>query len=259
MTFRPSRIAFKQALASERPLIGMWQALADPYTAEICAHCGFDWLLFDGEHSPNSLYSLLAQAQAVSAFPLEPIARVPARDPVAIKQYLDMGFHTILVPMVEDAAEAEELVRAMRYAPHGFRGVSSATARAAAFGRNVDYLHQANEMVTLIVQIESAKGLDNIETIAAVEGVDALFVGPADLSASLGYLGQPLHPEVGKAVAHAKSVIDAAGKPAGVFSVSPENARQRIAEGFKFVSVGTDIGFLMERASAVLEEVRGPA
>lgn len=250
------RMKFSERLQQVGPLIGMWQALADPYTAEICAHCGFDWLLFDGEHSPNTLMTLLNQAQAVSAFPLEPIARVPARDPVAIKQYLDMGFHTILVPMVEDAVQAEELARAMRYPPAGFRGVSSATARAAAFGKIANYLQEANDLVTLMVQIESRKGLENIESIAAVKGVDALFIGPADLSASLGHLGEPLHPEVSAEIEKAKAIIDAACKPAGIFAVSPEDARNRIEQGFKFVSVGTDIGFLMERASDVLAQVR---
>jgi len=256
MPHRSVRTPFKQVLAQDKPLVGMWQALADPYTAEICAHCGYDWLLFDAEHAPNTLYQMLIQAQAVSAFPLEPIARISSRDPVAIKQYLDIGFHTILVPMVEDAAQAEELVRAMRYPPQGFRGVSSATARAAAFGMNEDYLQEANDLVTLIVQIENRRGLDNVAEIAGVDGIDALFVGPSDLAASLGYLAQPQHPEVLEAIARIKAAIDAAGKPAGIFAGSPEYAKVCFAQGFKFASVGTDTGFLMDRAAQALEQAR---
>ena len=248
---------FKETLRGERALIGLWQAMASPYSAEICAQCGFDWLLFDAEHAPYTQHSLLGQLHAVSSFDLEPIVRIPSRDPIAIKQFLDMGFHTILVPMVEDAAQAEELVRAARYAPAGFRGVASATARGANFGRNARYLHEANDMVTLLVQIESRKGLENVAAIAAVEGVDGLFVGPSDLAASMGRLGDPLHSEVGDAVAQIKAACDAAGKPAGIFALSPANARECIEQGFRFVSVGTDIGFLLERADEVLDIVRG--
>jgi 4-hydroxy-2-oxoheptanedioate aldolase len=198
----------------------------------------------------------LAQAQAIAPFDVEAIARVPYGEPVAIKQYLDMGLHTLLVPMVDTARHAADLVRACRYPPHGIRGVSSATSRGADFGLNARYLHEANERVTLIVQIESRAGLDNIEEISAVDGVDALFIGPADLAASLGHIGDPLHSEVQEAIAQAKAAIDRSGKPAGIFAVSVEDARNRIDQGFRFISVGTDIGLLLAGASEVLNAVR---
>ncbi len=249
--------SFKAQLRQGRPLIGLWQALANGYTAEICARQGFDWLLLDGEHSPNTIETLLAQAQAIAAFPAHAIVRVAFGEPVVIKQYLDLGLHTLLVPMVETAEHARELVRACRYPPLGIRGVSSATSRGADFGQDSNYLHDASERITLIVQIESRTGLDNLKEIAEVDGVDALFVGPSDLAASLGHLGEPLHAEVSAAVDQARATISAAGKPAGIFAVSPEHARQAIADGFAFVSVGTDIGLLISGAKQVLQAVRG--
>ena len=249
--------SFKEQLRQRRPLIGLWQALANAYSAEVCARQGFDWLLLDGEHSPNSIETLLAQAQALAAFPVETIVRVAFGEPVVFKQYLDLGLHTLLVPMVESAEQARELVRATRYPPHGIRGVSSATSRGANFGLDVDYLHNASDRITLIVQIESVRGLENVAEIAAVDGVDALFIGPSDLAASLGHLGEPLHPEVTAAIAEARQAIQDAGKPAGIFAVSPEHARAASAEGFAFVSVGTDIGLLISGARQVLNAVRG--
>lgn len=247
---------FKQALAGDRPLIGLWQALANGYTAEICARAGYDWLLFDGEHAPNSAQTLLSQLQAVAPFPLEPIGRVPSGDPVAIKQYLDLGFTTLLVPMVDTPEQAAAAVAACRYPPDGIRGVASATARATGFGTDPAYLREAAERITLIVQIESRAALDSIDAIAATDGVDALFIGPGDLAASLGHLGNPTHPTVQAAIAHAKARIDAAGKAAGIFALSPDDARQRITEGFRFLSVGTDIGLLLKGAQALIETIR---
>lgn len=249
--------AFKAKLAEGKPLFGLWQALANNYTADICARAGYDWLLFDGEHSPNTAQTLLAQLQAVAPFPVEAIARVPAGDPVLIKQYLDIGFTTLLVPMVDTAEQAAEIVRACRYPPEGIRGVASATARATGFGTDLAYLKEANDRITLIVQIESRAALDNVAAIAAVEGVDAVFVGPADLSASLGHLGDPKHPEVQDAIAAAKAAIDAAGKPAGIFALSVEDAQAKVTEGFRFVSIGTDIGLLLRGAQSLLASVKG--
>jgi 4-hydroxy-2-oxoheptanedioate aldolase len=249
--------SFKEQLAQGRPLVGLWQALANAYSAEICARQGFDWLLLDGEHSPNSIETLLAQAQAIAAFPVECIVRVAFGEPVVIKQYLDLGLHTLLVPMVETAEQAAELVRACRYPPHGIRGVSSATSRGANFGQDAGYLHNASDKITLIVQIESRKGLENVAEIAAVDGVDALFIGPSDLAASLGHLGNPLHPEVTTAIDTACAAIAAAGKPAGIFALSPDHARASFAQGFAFASVGTDIGLMIRGAQDVLKAVRG--
>jgi 4-hydroxy-2-oxoheptanedioate aldolase len=248
--------SFKEQLRHGRPLIGLWQALANSYSAEICARQGFDWLLLDGEHSPNTIESLLAQAQAIAAFPVQTVVRVAFGEPVVIKQYLDLGLHTLLVPMVETADHARELVRACRYPPDGIRGVSSATSRGADFGQDAGYLHEASERITLIVQIESRKGLENLSAIAEVEGIDALFIGPSDLAASLGHLGDPLHSDVTAAIDEARATISATGKPAGIFAVSPEHARQAITDGFAFVSVGTDIGLLIAGAKQVLRAVR---
>lgn len=243
---------FGDALAQGRPLLGLWQALATPYTAEICAGAGFDWLLFDGEHAPNTLQTLIGQLHAVSAFPVEPVARVPVGDPAIIKQYLDIGFRTLLVPMVESAEQAARIVAATRFPPHGIRGVASATSRASGFGANSGYLASAHEEVCVIVQIESGAGLHAIDAIAAVEGVDALFIGPADLAGSLGFLGNPRAPQVQSAIAHALERIAAAGKPAGIFALSPDDAQTRMREGVSFISVGTDIGLLANGAKALL-------
>ena len=248
--------SFRDKLREGKPLIGLWQALADNYAAEICARQGFDWLLLDAEHSPNTIQTLLAQAQAIAPFPVETLVRVAFGEPVVFKQYLDLGLHSLLVPMVESAAQAADLVRYCRFPPRGIRGVSSATSRGADFGVDTDYLHNADKHITLIVQIESRAGLENVAEIAAVDGVDALFIGPSDLAASLGHLGDPLHPEVTAAVDQALAAIKAAGKPAGIFAVSPDHARQSFAKGFAFASVGTDIGLLISGARAVLAEVR---
>lgn len=247
---------FKDRLAEGKPLMGLWQALANNYTAEICAGAGYDWLLFDGEHSPNTLQTLLGQLQAVAPYAVEPVARVPVGDPAIIKQYLDIGFRTLLVPMMESVEQAAHTVAATRFPPRGIRGVASATSRASGFGANSSYLATAHENVTLIVQIENRAGLDAVDEIAAVEGVDALFIGPADLAASLGHLGNPGHTEVQEAIAHAKARIDAAGKAAGIFALSPDDARRRMNDGFSFISVGTDIGLLARGASALLASVR---
>ncbi|MEO5598729.1 MAG: HpcH/HpaI aldolase/citrate lyase family protein [Novosphingobium sp.] len=249
--------SFKQKLAGGKPLIGLWQALANAYTADISARLGFDWLLFDGEHAPNTAQTLLAQLQAVAPYDLEPIARVPSDDPVGIKQYLDLGFRTLLVPMVESARQAEAVVAATRYPPEGIRGVASATSRAASYGLIPGFLNIAADGLTIIVQIESRQALAEVDAIAATPGIDALFIGPADLAASLGHLGNPAHPEVQAAMAQAKAAIDRAHKPAGTFALSPEDARQRCAEGYAFISAGTDIGLLVKGGKALLESVRG--
>lgn len=249
--------SFRDKLREGKPLIGLWQALADNYAAEICARQGFDWLLLDAEHSPNTIQTLLSQAQAIAPFPVETLVRVAFGEPVVFKQYLDLGLHSLLVPMVESAEQAADLVRYCRFPPRGIRGVSSATSRGADFGVDTDYLHNADKHITLIVQIESRAGLENVAEIAAVDGVDALFIGPSDLAASLGHLGDPLHPEVTAAVDQALAAIKAAGKPAGIFAVSPQHARDSFAKGFAFASVGTDIGLLISGARAVLADVRG--
>jgi 4-hydroxy-2-oxoheptanedioate aldolase len=247
---------FKAALARQRPLLGLWQALANPYTAEICAGCGFDWLLFDGEHAPNTLQTLLGQLQAVGAYPVAPVVRPPAAEAALIKQYLDIGATTLLMPMIDNAQQAERVVAATRFPPRGVRGVASSTSRASGFGAQARYLQDAHETMCVLVQIESGEALEHVEAIAAVEGVDGLFIGPGDLAASLGYLGEPRHPRVQAAIADALARIARAGKPAGTFALDLPDARARLAQGVRFVSVGTDIGLLACGGRGVLDACR---
>lgn len=234
----------KQAFREKRTTIGLWQALATPYTAEICARAGYDWLMFDAEHAPNTLQTLLGQLQAVAAFPLEPVVRPPVADSVIIKQYLDLGFRTLLVPMVDSAAQAKHVVAATRFPPVGIRGIASATSRASGFGTDAAYLAETHHNLCVIVQIESRAALDQIEAIAAVDGVDGMFIGPGDLAGSLGRLGNPGHPDVRAAIEDAISRIRAAGKPAGIFARDADQAKAYMAAGVSFVSVGTDVGLL---------------
>lgn len=235
--------------------MGIWQAFAHPLTAELCASTGFDWLLFDGEHGPNTVQTLLAQLQAVSAYPVEPVARPPIGRPEIIKQYLDIGFRTLLVPMVNSAEEAREIVSATRFPPAGIRGVASAAVRASAFGAEPDYLERAHEQLCLLVQIETVEAFERIEEIAKVEGVDGLFVGPADLSASMGYLGRALHPDAVVKVEAGIERIRRAGKPAGVFAFDTTDARNKMRAGASFVSMGTDVGLLADACRRVLREI----
>jgi 4-hydroxy-2-oxoheptanedioate aldolase len=236
---------FKQAIAEGHPQIGLWLGLANGYCAELAANADFDWLLLDGEHAPNDLNSLLAQLQAVAPYPVQPIVRPPVGDTALIKQYLDLGIQTLLVPMVDSADQARELVRAMRYPPNGVRGVGSALARASRWNSIPGYLDQADEEMCLLVQIESREGLANLDAIAAVEGVDGVFIGPADLSASLGHRGNPGHPDVQAAIEDGIARIQQAGKAAGILSANRELARRYLELGCLFVAVGVDTSLLM--------------
>ncbi|RZL88128.1 MAG: 2-dehydro-3-deoxyglucarate aldolase [Variovorax sp.] len=250
---------FKQALQEKRPQIGLWLGLADAYSAEICAGAGFDWLLIDGEHSPNGLQSILQQAQAIAAYPgTNAIARVPLGHGEAgtalIKQYLDLGLETLLVPMVDSAAQAAAIVRAMRYPPHGIRGMGG--ARASRWGRYADYPNEANAQVCLLLQAETREALDNLDAIAATDGVDGVFIGPADLSASLGHVGNPGHPEVQRAIEDAIARIQRAGKAAGILSPDEALARKYLDLGATFVAVGLDTNLLVRHTSALAARFR---
>ena len=242
---------FKAALGRGDTLIGLWLALADPYSAELCAGAGFDWLLIDGEHAPNDLRSTLASLQAIAPSTSHPLVRPPVGDTVLIKQLLDIGAQNLLIPMVESAAQARELVAAIRYPPRGVRGVGAALARASGFGRNPTYLQRADEGICLLLQVESAAGLAALDEIARVDGVDGLFIGPADLAASLGHLGQPDHPGVQEAIRGAGARIRSAGKAAGILSIDEGVARNYLNWGYTFVAVGTDVT-LLSRASSEL-------
>lgn len=244
----------KQALLEGKTQIGLFLGLADPYAAEIIAGTGFDFLLIDAEHGPNDVRTVLAQLQAVAAYDGAPFNSHAMVRPVKgeaslIKQYLDVGAQSLLVPMIETAQQAEDMVRAVRYPPAGIRGVGTALARAARWNGVDNYFHQADGEMFLMLQIESVRGLENLEAIAAVDGVDGVFIGPSDLAASMGYLGQPGHPEVRAAVTDAIARIHAAGKIPGVFAADPQIAAGYKEQGAKFLIVGVDT--LLLRNSAV--------
>lgn len=236
---------FKQRLKSGEAQIGLWLGLADAYCAELAANAGFDWLLIDGEHAPNDLRGMLNQLQAVAPYSSQAIIRPVIGDTALIKQVLDIGAQTLLVPMIECAEQACELVRAIHYPPHGIRGVGSALARASRWNSIPGYLDQADAQMCLLVQIENREGLANLDAIAAVEGVDGVFIGPADLSASMGHRGNPGHPDVQAAIEDAIVRIQKAGKAAGILSADEKLARRYIELGAAFVAVGVDTTVLM--------------
>lgn len=244
--------SFRERLAaSDRALVGMWACSGSPLMTEIAAGSRLDWLLIDMEHSANTLETVLLQLQAVAAYPITPVVRVPSADVVAIKQILDVGAQNLIVPMVSSADEARAAVAATRYPPEGVRGVGSALARSARWNRVEHYLQEAAGHTSLTVQIETVAGVDAATDIAAVDGVDAVFVGPADLSASMGLLGQQTHPEVVAAVESVFAAVKAAGKPVGVNAFDPATADSYLAAGADFVAVGADVA-LLARASEAL-------
>lgn len=246
---------FRARLAgASRPLAGMWVCSGSPTIAEICAGSGLDWLLIDGEHAPLSLESIQRQLQAIAAYPITPVVRVPANDRMLIKQYLDLGAQNLLVPMVDDAEQAAAAAAAAQYPPAGVRGVGSALSRAARWNRVDDYLQRAAEHVSVTVQIESATAVENVEEIAAVEGVDALFVGPSDLAASMGLLGDQTHPDVVAGVQRAIEAGHAAGKPVGVNAFAPATARAYIDAGVDFLLVQADVSLLARASEALAAE-----
>ncbi len=249
---------FKQALAERRLQLGLWQALASPVTTELCAGAGFDWLLLDGEHGPSDIPMLLSQLQAVAPFPTHPVGRVPVGEVWIIKQYLDIGFQTLLVPMVETPEQAAALVRACRYPPDGVRGVGSGIVRASAYNRAADYLADADTQVCLLVQVETKLGVENLKAIAQTPGVDGVFIGPADLSAALGHRGNPGHPTVQTVIKASLSIIHDAGKAAGILMADPVLANRYIEMGFTFVAVGSDVGLLVKASDNLLAGFRDP-
>lgn len=244
--------------ARERPLIGLWACAGSTVTAEIVAGSGCDWVLIDAEHSPTGLEGVLAQLHAVSAYPVAPVVRPPSGDTVLIKQFLDLGAQNLLIPMVDSREQAEQVVRAVRYPPAGVRGVGSALARSARWNRVEDYLARANESISLTVQIESAAAVAAVEEILAVDGVDAIFVGPADLAASMGLLGQQRHPAVVAAVERVIAAATAAGKPVGVNAFVPADADRFLAAGAAFVAVGADVAMLARQSEALVARFAAP-
>ena len=231
----------KHRLAAGEVLHGIWLGLADPYAAEIAATADFDWLLIDGEHAPNDIRSLSAQLAVIDGKGPVPVIRLPDDDPVKIKQALDIGAQTLLIPMIETAEQALRCTRATLYPPHGFRGVGSSLARASHFSAVPDYLTTANAQICLILQVESVAGLAALDAILAVPGPDGVFIGPSDLAADMGHLGNPSHPEVKAAVLNAITRIRAAGSVAGVLSTDPAYIEDCKAAGANFVGVGIDV------------------
>ncbi|GAB3745820.1 4-hydroxy-2-oxoheptanedioate aldolase [Amycolatopsis oliviviridis] len=236
---------------SGRPLIGMWVTSGSPVVAEICAGSGLDWLLIDTEHSPATLETVQSLLQTIAAYPITPMVRAPSGDAVALKQLLDLGAQNLLVPMVDSAEEAEAVVRAVRYPPRGIRGVGSALSRSARWNRVEGYLPNADEFTSLFVQIESTAGVAAAAGIAAVDGVDGVFVGPSDLAASMGLLGQQTHPDVTAAVLGTFEAVRAHGKPVGVNAFDPAQAQRYLDAGASFVLVGADVTLLAQGSEAL--------
>jgi len=234
---------FKHAIAAGRLQIGLWCSLCSNIAVDVLRDAGFDWLLLDTEHSPNEIPDLLSQLQACEGGTATPIIRPAWNDTVLIKRCLDIGAQTLLVPYVQNAEEARRAVQAVRYPPQGVRGVSVA-ARASRFGRVAGYLGKANAEVCLLVQVETRAAMTELEAIAAVEGVDGVFIGPSDLAASLGHIGNPAHPEVQEAIGNCVTRLKAAGRPAGILTANEDEVRRYIGWGYTFVAVGSDVGVL---------------
>lgn len=253
------RNSFRDALRAGRAQIGLWIGLADANAAEALAGTGFDWLLFDAEHAPNDPRTVLDQLRAVAPYPVHPIVRPVQGDVALIKQYLDIGAQTLLVPMVDTADHAARLVSAMRYAPEGVRGMGAALARASRWNQIDDYVQQADAQMCLLVQAETRTAIANLAAIAAVPGVDGVFFGPADLSASMGFRGQPNHPDVQRTLLDGIATVRAAGKAAGILASDPALAQQYLDAGALFVAVGLDTMLLVRAARALVQRFKPDA
>jgi len=261
---------FRDALRAQQAQIGLWLGLADGYCAEILAGVGYDWLLIDGEHAPNDLRSILAQLQGIASahsalapgqVAPHPVARVPFGTGDAgtalIKQFLDIGVQTLLVPMVDTPEQAAQIVRAAKYPPEGIRGMGSPLARASRWQAYPQYVHEANAQVCVLLQAETVEAMRNLDAIAATPGVDGVFIGPADLSASMGHTGNPGHPDVQVAIQDGIARILRAGKAPGILATTEAQARQWLAAGALFVAVGVDTMLLKAAAEDLLQRYRG--
>jgi len=248
--------SFKHAIAKGELQIGLWCSLCSPIVAEIVSHSGFDWLLLDTEHSPNEVPDVLAQLQAVQAGTASAIVRPAWNDIVLIKRFLDIGAQTLLVPFVQSADEARRAVEATRYPPGGIRGITG-SGRASRYGRVTNYLKNASQEICLLVQVETKSALDRIEEIASVDGIDGVFIGPNDLSASFGHIGNWAHPDVQAALEDAVRRLKKIGKPAGILTPNEEEAKRFIQWGYTFVAVGADLGLLARGADALAKRFNG--
>ena len=247
---------FKNALQNKQTQIGCWVGLADAYSAEISATAGFDWLLIDGEHAPNDIRSISAQLQVINASDSHPVVRVPIGEEWILKQVLDVGAQNILIPMIESGEQAQAMVDAVTYPPTGRRGVGSALARASNFAGIPDYLQTADEQICLLLQVENRAGLKALDDILAVDGVDGVFIGPSDLAADMGYLGQPNAPEVVDTVLDAIKRIKSAGKAPGVLAVDTNFAKQCLDAGAMFVATGIDVTLFANTMRALAKSSR---
>lgn len=246
---------FKRAIKSGKSQIGLWCSLASHLSVEMVALSGFDWLLLDTEHSPNELPMVVSQLQAATGGTAHPIVRPPWNDMVIIKRYLDAGVQTFLVPTVQNEAEAQAAVAYTRYPPKGVRGFASGS-RSSRFGRVKDYHTRCEEEICVLVQIETRQGLDNLDAITRTEGVDGVFIGPGDLSAGLGYLGQPMHPDVLGIIEDAIGRIKECGKAPGILTPDENFARRCIELGSLFTAVGADSGILVRGADQLAQRFK---
>jgi len=249
------RNAFKQALSRCERQVGLWCSMASPVAAEILAGAGFDWIVIDGEHAPNDIVTLLPQLQAMRGGTAEPVFRVPWNEPVIIKRALEVGARSLLIPFVQNPDEARKAVAATRYPPLGIRGVAVAP-RANDYGRIQSYHRNAHLDTCVLVQLETKIALKEVEAVAAVEGVDGIFIGPSDLAAAFGHLGNPKHPEVQAAIADAAQRIRAKGKSAGILTGNADDAEGLFDAGYNFVAVGSDVGVLARTAEALAARFR---
>ncbi len=246
---------FKRAILAGQHQLGLWVSLNSPYSAEVVAGSGFDWLVLDTEHAPGDVSSILGQLQAVAPYPVSPVIRPTWNEAVQQKRYLDIGAQTLLIPYVQNAEEAARAVAGMRYPPHGIRGAGG-TMRASAFGRMSNYALDCQEELCLLVQIETQEGLDNLEEIASVEGVDGIFIGPADLSASLGHLGNMKHPDVQRSIEDAIKRVRACGKAPGILTFDESLAKRYIELGCLFTAVGMDLAILARETEKLAARFR---
>jgi 4-hydroxy-2-oxoheptanedioate aldolase len=250
---------FKAAIREPGVQLGLWLSLGSPTTAEICATAGFDWLLADGEHGPNDALTITEQHRATAQYPVSFAARAADSSAAAIGPLLDAGVQTIMVPKVEEAAQAEALVRLLRYPPSGERGVAIGSIRASRWGAIDDYMAEAAQQLCLLIQLETRAGLAQLARLAAIEGVDGIFIGPNDLAASLGHPGDSAHSEVQDAIAEAICGIRAAGKPSGILVRRAEDAARFAALGCSFIAVGSDAGILAHGARRLAADARAAA
>lgn len=247
---------FKNALQAQQAQVGCWVGFADAGVAEALAPCGFDWLLLDGEHGPNTPRTVLDQLRALAAYPVQAVVRPVEANVALVKQYLDVGAQTLLVPMVDTAEQAALMVQAMRYPPEGIRGMGAALARASRWNHVEDYVNQANNAMCLLVQAETTMAMKNLDAIARVDGVDGVFFGPADLSASMGLRGQSAHPDVQAAILDGIATVRAAGKAPGILATDTALANKYLEAGALFVAVGVDTSLLIKAASQLVRQFK---